>query len=439
MKPRTASARAWRIARPAAVGALALVLAGLIGGCGAADAPTKDDPNAELLVWTDATRQAGFEQFKKSHPDVKMKVETYDSAALLTKIQLFNRTGKGWPDVIFDATPNEVAALSSKLFDYAQPLNDLIPQDVQANFGSANAGCHVDGKLYCLKNDLAQSVLWYDKTLMDQFGYKVPSTWTEYAKLGQQVAKDHPGYIIGTAGFKFVYYDYFWSSGCPLQTVTAPQTVKIDTKDVKCTRVTDLLDPLISAGVVSRGGPFDPEVTKLGKDKKILMMPGASWYGDFVFKPEASYALPNGRLAAAAYPKWDGEDKAWSGATGGGIYLVSKHSANKKGAAAIAQWMATDTDLQASAPTYPAYGPAADAWGAKHGTDPFYATNPLPALKAQAALINPAEANTSYGVEDAITGTVVAKVRGGGKLADGLPDLQSQLQQLAQSVGYAVN
>jgi multiple sugar transport system substrate-binding protein len=253
------------------------------------------------------------------------------------------------------------------------------------------------------------------------------------------VAKEHPGYIIGTAGFKFVYYDFFWSSGCPLQNVTAPQTVHIDTKDSKCTRVADLLDPLIESGVVSRGGPFDPDVVKLGKEQKILMLPGASWYGDFVFKPESSYALPAGRLAAAPYPKWDGEDKAWSGATGGGIYVVSKHSKNKKGAAAVAQWMATSPDFQTSAPTYPAYGPAADAWGAKHATDPFYAADPIPALKAQAALINPLAANTAYGVEDAINGTVVAKVKSNGKIADGLPDLQTQLVQLAQSVGYAVS
>ncbi|PRY52876.1 multiple sugar transport system substrate-binding protein [Knoellia remsis] len=426
-----------RRAVPAVAAGLALALTACSGG--ASTGAAADDPNAPLLVWTDSTRQPAFEAYQKANPDVKMKIETYDSAALLTKIQLFNRTGKGWPDVLFDAVPNEVASLSSKLFDYAQPLNDLVPADVQKNFGTANAGCTIDGQLYCLKNDLAQSVLWYDKTLMGEFGYEVPKTWDEYAALGQKVAAEHPGYIIGTAGFKFVYYDFFWSSGCPLQTVTGPQQVKIDTKDPKCTRVTNLLDPLIEKGVVSRSGPFDADVVKLGKEKKILMMPGASWYGDFVFKPESSYALPQGRLAAAPYPTWSGESKAWSGATGGGIFLVSKHSKNKKGAAAIAQWMATDPGVQAEAPTYPAYGPAAEAWAAKRADDPFYAENPIPALKAQADLINPAESNTAYGVEDAITGTVVAKVRAGGTLADGMEDLQAQLTQLAQSVGYAVN
>lgn len=422
------------------VSAVAAIGGAVLVGCsGGSTMEVKQDPDAELLVWTDATRQPGFEQFQESHPDVKMRVETYDSATLLSKIQLFNQTGKGWPDVVFGAVPNEIASLANETFDFAQPLDDLIPTDVREGFGASNDGCMVDGRLVCLKNDLAQSVLWYDKTLMDQFGYEVPSTWDEYAELGRRVADEHPGYIIGTAGFKFVYYDFFWSSGCPIQTPgNGPQSVRIDTSDERCTRVADLLDPLIAAGVVSRSGPFDADVVALGQQQKILMMPGASWYGDFVFKPETSYALPAGRLAAAGYPMWAGEDKAWSGATGGGIYVVSKHSANKQGAAELIQWMATDADYQTSSATYPAYSPAADAWAEQHSTDPYYATDPMPALQAQAALINPAESNTAFNVEDAFTSTVVNKIKSGDTIASGLEDLQTQLSQLAQSVGYIV-
>jgi multiple sugar transport system substrate-binding protein len=191
-------------------------------------------------------------------------------------------------------------------------------------------------------------------------------------------------------------------------------------------------------GVVSRQGPFDPEVVELGQQEKILMMPGASWYGDFVFKPESSYHVPDGHLAAAPYLTWPGETTAWSGATGGGIYMVSRHSANLAGATAIAQWMATSSDYQLEAPTYPAYGPAAEEWGAEHGKDKFYAEDPFPVLQAQAALINPAESNTVYSIADAYNSTVANSVKNGGTLADGLPGLQTQLSSLAQSVGYAV-
>lgn len=418
-------------AASAAVAALAL------SSCGSTPEGTEKG-DGELLIWTDSTRQPGFEEYQKQHPDVKMKIETYDAATLLSKIQLFNQTGEGWPDVIFDAVPNEIASLANPTFDFAAALGELIPEDVQDGFGEANNGCTIDGELYCLKNDLAQSVLWYDKTLMDEFGYEVPTTWDEYAELGERVATEHPGYIIGTAGFSFVYYDFFWSSGCPIQTVTEKQTVQINTEDERCTRVADLLDPLIASGVVAKAGPFDAEVSEPGKQGKILMMPGASWYGDFVFKPEASYALPEGRLAAAAYPQWEGEDKAWSGATGGGIFVVSKHSDDKQAAADVIEWMTTDLDYQGAAATYPAYGPAAEKWSEAKATDPFYAEDPTPALAAQAELINPAESNTAYNVEEAFTATVVNAVRSGSTIASALPALQTQLTQLAQSVGYIV-
>jgi ABC-type glycerol-3-phosphate transport system substrate-binding protein len=421
MQPHRAAPR-----RRILAGALAAV-AMLATACSGDDDQPRNDPDAELLIWTDATRQAGFEQFKKAHPEVKMKIETYEGGALLTKIQLFNRTGEGWPDVIFDGQPNNVAALSSKLFDYTQPLDDLLPAEVKAGYGSANDTCVIEGRTMCLKNDLAQTVLWYDKALMDQFGYQVPTTWTEYAELGRRVAREHPGYIIGTAGSEFVLYDYFQSSGCPLQSVTGPQQVHIDTEDPKCARVSALLDPLIASGVVSRGGPFDPDTNKLGQQGKILMMPGASWYGDYVFKPAASFAT------------WDGESKNHSGAAGGGIYMVSRHSANVKQAAAIAQWMATDIGYQSAAPTYPAYGPAAKAWGEAKAKDDYYAADPFPVLQRQAALISPTVVPVAFDVPQTVTNTVAAKVRNGGAMQDGLADLQSQLSSLAQSVGYAVN
>lgn len=414
-----------------------LVLSSCTSSTNAGEAAVTSDSKATLVVWTDATRQAGFEEYQKENPSVKMKVELYDPGSLLTKVQLANRTGSGWPDVVFDGTPNDVAALSSSLYKYTADLSSLIPKSVQQDFGESNSSCTIDGKLVCLKNDLAQTVLWYNKPLMDQFGYSVPTTWDEYEALGEKVAKEHPGYIIGAAGGSTVYYNYFWPSGCPLQTVVNETQVNIDTTDTSCTRVASMLDTLLANGSVTRAGEFDADTVALGQSQHVLMMPGAAWYGDFLFKPDTGYATPEGVLAAAAYPTW-GSDKPYSGAAGGGIYMVSSHSKNIKGAAAIAQFMATSDKVQSSAPTYPAYGPAADTWSERVAADGFYAEDPVPVLKAQAQLINPAESPTRYSIEGVITATVVQAAKSGGSVTDALPDLQSQLAGLAQSTGYAV-
>ena len=63
--------------------------------------------------------------------------------------------------------------------------------------------CTLNGTVYCLRNDLAPVVLWYNAPLMKQFGYQVPTTWAQYEQIGEEVATQHPGYIVGSAGNTF--------------------------------------------------------------------------------------------------------------------------------------------------------------------------------------------------------------------------------------------
>lgn len=424
-----------------AVTAVALLAAGCSSGGASAPEGSDEitnDKDATLVVWTDPTRQAGFEAFKKAHPDIKMKIETYDAAALVTKMKLFARTGKGWPDVLFDGQPSRIAEWVHPSTGYAQPLDELVSEDVQAEFGNGNASCEVDGTLYCLRNDLAQTVLWYDKELMDEFGYTVPTTWAEYQELGATVASEHPGYVVGSAGSFFTYYDYFWASGCPIQDVTGPEKVRIDLQDPTCTRVADMLDAMVENGSLTTAGLFDPEMAELGKEGKVLMLPGASWLGDFLFKPENLFATREGTLAAAPYPSWEGEETNWSGNAGGGIYVVSRHSKNIEDAARIAEWMATSAEYQTTAPTYPAHEPSAQAWAERLETDPFYAENPFPVMQDQAAKVNPVAKATRYDVESAFTEVLVPAIRSGDSIRDTLDELEQRLVNLAKSTGYEV-
>jgi ABC-type glycerol-3-phosphate transport system substrate-binding protein len=147
---------------------------------------------------------------------------------------------------------------------------------------------------------------------------------------------------------------------------------------------------------------------------------------------------PDGQIAAAPYPSWDGETTNWSGSAGGGVYLVSRHSKNMKGAAEIIQWMTTDAGYQKDAPTYPAYGPSADAWAKRLAGDPFYAADPFPVMREQAAKVNPVQQPTRYDVEGAFTQTVVPAIRSGGTVRASLEALQTELVNLAKAQGYDV-
>ena len=74
--------------------------------------------------------------------------------------------------------------------------------------------------MYCLRNDIGQNVVWYNATLMKKFGYQVPTTWEQYQALGAEVAKQHPGYIIGSVGDPWTPEVYFWASQCPANQIT---------------------------------------------------------------------------------------------------------------------------------------------------------------------------------------------------------------------------
>lgn len=415
--------------------AASVLTAVALGGCTSSPTGPESDPDAAVLVWADATRQPGVQAFIDAHPEMNVKVEL-QPVDFLTKIQLFNQGGSGWPDVMFVATTNPIAMLSAPNFDYAQPLDGLVSGDVLEGFGNSNDICKVDGKLMCLRNDIAPTVLWYNQKLMDEFGYSVPATWEEYAELGATVAAEHPGYVLGAIGDAFAYYGYFQSAGCPMQEVVAPNTVHIDLTDPACTQMAEILDSMVADKSVLTTGLFDPDTIKAAQEGKMLMMPGASWLGKAVFEPASAYGFPSGEWAAAPSPTLGSEENS-SGSAGGGIWVVSKHAENMDGAVKVVEWMTTDLDLQGSGPTFPAYAPAADAWRQSLATSDFFAEDPYEVMAAQAILVNPVNNfATRFEPADVFPAEYATALKAGLTITSALPAMQAHLENLATSTGY---
>lgn len=171
----------------------------------------------ELLVWVDDTRTPAAQQYKAAHPgeDIRIVTIPHDAGYVPTKISLADQAKSGWPDVVFlDA-------------------------------------CTFDGKIYCLRNDIAPTVLWYDAKLMRQYHYTVPKTWADYQRIGLQAAKDHPGTIVGTVNGKYGAGVYFGSSGCPTRDTLSLTQVHIDLTQPSCTRVAQLLQPVVRSNLIS--------------------------------------------------------------------------------------------------------------------------------------------------------------------------------------------
>ncbi|TDX03551.1 ABC transporter substrate-binding protein [Kribbella sp. VKM Ac-2566] len=406
------------------------------------------DASATITVWVDADRQAAAKAFQKANPDTKIEVVAYDGSAngsnsFRTKMQLFDRAGSGWPDVVFSTQNNDAAWASQKSGGkqaFAAVLDKgLVPGDTLAKFtgGSLNP-CTVDGQVYCLRNDLAQAVLWYNKKLMDQFGYAVPTTWEEYQALGEKVAKEHPGYIIGTAGDAWTPEVFLWASKCQANGITGPKSVKVNTDTTECKRAASMLDTLRGNGTVPVVSVFTPEFVKKYSGK-VLMMPGPAWYAGAIFNNPQSLNVPAGQLGIAAPLPWKGDDKPVTGNVGGGTWFVSSHSKNLAAAEKFVQFVTTADDYQVSvAPGYPAYAPAAEKWVAKQESSKYFATSLQPVVTAASQVWD----GWGYGIfsQEAIWAkTMTTAITGGKSIVELLPTWQQAIENQAKVNGYSVN
>jgi ABC-type glycerol-3-phosphate transport system substrate-binding protein len=398
-------------------------------------------PSGSITVWVDAVRLPVAQLYAKTHPNVHVNIVTYDgdgngATTMQTKIQLWNRTGNGWPDIIFTEQANDPVWMGQKPFDYAMDLEGAFPQ-----IGSwpkpSLAQCTVNGHLVCLQDNLAQEVLYVNKKLMKKFGYATPTTWQQWAALGEKVAKEHPGYIIGNIGDSYGAWLYLWADKCPLSQVTGPNTVRIDATDAHCTRMAALLDPLIKSGVVPPESVFTANFAKKwgGASDKILMMPGPTWYAHDIFS--GTLHVPAGELTAAMPLRWNKEPLV-TGQVGGGPWVVSKHTENKAAAVDFVKFVTTANQAKSIAPGYPSYGPAANAWLKKLDADPYYAAPEGPAMKAAANLVWQGWNMVTYPDQPVWSNSVVTQLVAGKSLSSLLPALGKGLAQNAQAAGYKV-
>jgi hypothetical protein len=283
-------------------------------------------------------------------------------------------------------------------------------------------------------------VLWVNKKLMDRFHYKVPTTWQQWAELGQQVASEHPGYIVGNMGESFSHWIYLWSDQCPLEQLHGDKLL-IDSGDSHCTRMAGLVDPLIKNGTVPPLSVFTPDFTKKygGANDKVLLMPGPAWYAQALF--DSTLHIPAGQMTAAGALQWGDETPITTGQVGGGPWIVSRHSKNMKAAGDFVTWETTvfNPSGKNARPGYPAYGPLADSWLAAQAKNPYFAADPTPALKGAASQIWQGWNLVSYPDQPVWSNTVVTKLVAGESLTSRLKPFGDALAQAARAAGYQVN
>ena len=98
----------------------------------------------------------------------------------------------------------------------------------------------------------------------------MPTTWEELAALGERVAAEHPGYLIGAFGDALSLDMYFWTARCATGRLQDETTVYINVLAPECVRVAQWVDRMQALGVVAKVGTFDPLFIDAANQDKLL-------------------------------------------------------------------------------------------------------------------------------------------------------------------------
>ena len=401
--------------------------------------------DGQLTVWADATRQPAVQAFEAAHPEIKVNLVVDDgssgaSGTFQTKISLAAQAGSGWPGVVF-STQNTDASWVSKgnngVQAFAMPLNKgFLDQKFLDGFThGAIDPVTVDGTVYGLRNDLAPVLIRYNKALLDQFGYEAPKTWEDYQALGDKLAKDHPGYFLGSIGDSFEGpYIYYWSGQAPVFQVKGDEFLS-NTTDPNSKKVSDLIDHMIKNGTLTQDSVFGASF--VAKADHLVAIPGPAWYSGALFQNPGGVNAKPGTWAAAEPLYWSNGDKV-TGNVGGGVWYASSHTETPEAVKTFLQSIVSD-EKTAGTGGLPAYKAAADKWLDGQAKSGFYAGDFKAAVSAAASSVWSGWGFPNLSPETAWAKVITPGLAAGKTMADLSADWQTEMKNEAQVAGYTVN
>jgi ABC-type glycerol-3-phosphate transport system substrate-binding protein len=402
------------------------------------------DTTDAITVWIDQPRQPVVDGFKAKYPKYASLINStiVDRETLPAKNLLFNNTGSGWPDVVF-AEPRLVSRVSDAAHSFPLDLTSLVPADMLKQY-AAEDNCIFNGKVYCLRNDLAQMVTYYNAPLFTQFGYKVPTTFEEMQALSDSVAKDHPGYYLGTLGDGWTWLSYFEASGCPYASVKDVGTLTINVADPTCTRAAQLIDHMVANKTLWNTDYFTASWVQIANKNKLLMLIAPIWAALGTFKGTyyTDKTTPNQTshvLGVAAPLKWAADAKAQTAAMGGSAWTISQHTKNQGLALLFAEYATQDPDLWNGSSNFPSFTPLQPIFNAVVANDPIFVSDPSAAFALAATEISPVgDAWPRFDLIAPLTTVVKDMYSKKQTMVATLPEVISALTPLAKAQGYTV-
>lgn len=324
-----------------AVSALAACSAPTGGGDGAASADAIDaalEKGGTITYWTwTPSAEAQVAAFEKAYPNVDVKlVDTAGAADHNLKLQNAITAGTGAPDVAqleYQSIPQ--FALPGALVDLTDygfgDLKDLYTP------GPWNAVAGT-GPIYGLPQDSGPMALFYNKSVFDQYGLTVPTTWDEFVAQAEKLKAADPSKIfVNDTGDAGTATSLIWQAGGrPFKADGTNVTINLDDDGTK--KWANTWNKLISEDLLGDIPGWSDEWFAALSDGTIATLPTGAWMPG-VF--EASAVAGSGQWRVAPMPTYDGGDPV-NAENGGSAEVVLDQSANKPLAAGFLRWLNSD-------------------------------------------------------------------------------------------------
>ena len=183
----------------------AALMTGLMTGCGSKNTTSTDkivttiNEPVEVTFWhamngdLEKTLQNLTDKFMKSNPNIKVTLQNQSSYNdLQQKITATTASPKDLP-TLTQAYPHwMINAMQDNL------LVDLKPYIENETIGDKNynnilegfrKALDINGKIYGMPFNKSTEIIWYNKTLFDELGLQVPTTYEEFAQVSKTIAE----------------------------------------------------------------------------------------------------------------------------------------------------------------------------------------------------------------------------------------------------------
>ncbi len=294
-----------------AAGALVVPLAACSGGdADSADTAVAPDDvekalaeGGQLTVWAwEPTLEQVVADFEEEYPNVTVNLENVGTGDdQYTALQNAISAGDGVPDVAqveYYAVPQ--FAISETLADLG-PLgaSELDDTFTTGPWDSVRSG---DG-VYGLPMDSGPMALFYNKSVFDELGVEVPTTWDEYLEAARAIHEADPDvYITNDVGDAGLTTSMIWqATGRPFK--VDGTDVEIDlTDDPGVVQFTEVWQKLIDEDLLAPVGSWSDEWYQGLGDGTIASLTTGAW-----MPANLASGVPQGegKWRVAPMPRWD--------------------------------------------------------------------------------------------------------------------------------------